>query len=203
MIEIPTLVGSAVRLRPMTHDDAAALANASAEDRGSYSHTSVPDGLQGASDYITTALEQAATGWRLPLVTEFEGRVVGSTSFLAPEIWTWGSGSAHQRDGVPDVCEIGATWLAASAQRTSCNTEAKLLMLRHAFDEWRVHRVSLRTDARNDRSRGAIERLGARFEGVRRADLPGTDDTVRDSAYYSLLADEWPDARRALEKRLS
>ena len=84
------------------------------------------------------------------------------------------------------------TWLAASAQRTRCNTEAKLLMLAHAFERWQVHSVSLKTDERNARSRRAIERLGARFDGLRRADMPGADGTVRTSAYYSILAAEWP-----------
>ena len=98
--------------------------------------------------------------------------------------------------------DIGATWLAASAQRTRCNTEAKLLMLTHAFDVWRVHRVALKTDERNAASRRAIERLGARFEGVRRADMPGQDGSVRHSAYYSIVLAEWPAVRRRLEDAL-
>ena len=83
-------------------------------------------------------------------------------------------------------------WLAASAQRTRCNTEAKYLLLSHAFDVWRVHRVSLKTDERNTKSRRAIERLGAVFDGVRRADMPGQDGSVRNSAYYSIVPGEWP-----------
>ena len=99
--------------------------------------------------------------------------------------------------------DIGATWLAASAQRTRCNTEAKLLMLTHAFDVWRVHRVALKTDERNAASRRAIERLGARFEGVRRADMPGQDGSVRHSAYYSIVQAEWPAVRKTLEDALA
>ena len=99
--------------------------------------------------------------------------------------------------------DIGATWLAASAQRTRCNTEAKLLMLTHAFEVWRVHRVALKTDERNTASRRAIERLGARFEGVRRADMPGQDGSVRHSAYYSIVQAEWPAVRRTLESALA
>jgi RimJ/RimL family protein N-acetyltransferase len=88
--------------------------------------------------------------------------------------------------------EIGWTWLAADVQRTGVNTAMKRLMLEYAFDVWQVHRVTLKTDARNTRSRRAIERLGARAEGVRRAHHPAADGTIRDSAYYSILRDEWP-----------
>jgi len=128
---------------------------------------------------------------------------VGSTSYLGAERWRWPAGSPRQRTDRPDVVEIGATWLAASAQRTRCNTEAKLLMLAHAFDVWQVHRVSLKTDARNMTSRRAIERLGARLEGVRRADMPGSDGSVRDSAYYSIVRAEWPEVRQRLEAALT
>ena len=100
--------------------------------------------------------------------------------------------SSLQRTEHPDAVEIGSTWLAASAQRTRCNTEAKYLLLSHAFDVWRVHRVSLKTDERNTKSRRAIERLGALFDGVRRADMPGQDGSVRNSAYYSIVPGEWP-----------
>jgi RimJ/RimL family protein N-acetyltransferase len=93
--------------------------------------------------------------------------------------------------------------MAASAQRTRCNTEAKYLLLAHAFDVWQVHRVSLRTDERNAASRRAIERLGARFEGARRADLPAPDGSVRNSAYYSIVRAEWSDVRRKLEDALA
>jgi hypothetical protein len=91
---------------------------------------------------------------------------------------------------------------AASAQRTRCNTEAKHLLLSHAFDVWQVHRVSLKTDERNARSRRAIERLGAMFEGVRRGDMPGQDGTVRSSAYYSIMRAEWPAVRKTLDDAL-
>ena len=91
---------------------------------------------------------------------------------------------------------------AASAQRTQCNTEAKHLLLSHAFDVWQVHRLSLKTDERNAGSRRAIERLGAMFEGVRRGDMPGQDGTVRSSAYYSIMRAEWPAVRKTLEDAL-
>jgi RimJ/RimL family protein N-acetyltransferase len=132
------------------------------------------------------------------------GRLVGSTRFLNIEFWTWPEGNAHQR-GVerPDAVEIGATWLAAETQRTPINTEAKLLMLGHAFDRWRVHRVSLMTDARNERSRNAIMRLGARFDGVLRAARPASDGAIRDTAAFSILESEWPAIRAKLQARLT
>jgi len=83
------------------------------------------------------------------------------------------------------------------------SAEAKLLMLSHAFEVWEVHRVAFRTDRRNDRSRTAIERLGAQFEGIRRAERPGFDGTIRDSAFYSIIASEWPDVKANLTRRLN
>ena len=112
--------------------------------------------------------------------------------------------AAHPRHGRehPDVCEIGYTWLAHDAIRTAANTEAKLLMLTHAFEGWDMLRVCLHTDARNKRSQAAIERIGARFEGVLRAHRMGADFTVRDSWRYSILAAEWPEAKARLAERL-
>jgi RimJ/RimL family protein N-acetyltransferase len=104
--------------------------------------------------------------------------------------------------GVPVVAEIGATWLASSAQRTHVNTEAKYLMLGHAFEMWRVQRVSLKTDARNARSRAAIERIGARFDGVLRRFNPAADAGLRDAAFFSILDDEWPTVKPHLESLL-
>jgi len=198
----PVLQGPTVTLRPLSLDDADALAAAAAESREQYAFTRVPDGVEDAQRYIAAALAERETRGRLPFATLWNGRLVGSTSYLGVERWRWPAGSPHQRSEAPDVLEIGATWLAASAQRTRCNTEAKLLMLAHAFDVWQVHRVSLKTDARNAKSRRAIERLGALFEGVRRADMPGQDGSVRDSAYYSIVRAEWPDVRKRLEAAL-
>jgi RimJ/RimL family protein N-acetyltransferase len=197
------LRGSTVTLRPLSLDDAGALAAAAAESREQYAFTRVPDGVEDARRYIEGALADRATRGRLAFATLWQERVVGSTSYLGAERWRWPAGSPLQRSDRPDVVEIGATWLAASAQRTRCNTEAKLLMLAHAFDVWQVHRVSLKTDARNATSRRAIERLGALFEGVRRADMPGADGSVRDSAYYSIVRAEWPPVRTRLEAALT
>src|ERR1700732_1606417 len=103
----------------------------------------------------------------------------------------------------PDGCEIGYTWLAASAMRTAANTEAKLLMLTHAFEEWGVQRVCFHTDVRNERSRAALSRIGARFEGVLRAHRLGADLTARDSARFSVVATEWPAVKQRLRERLA
>ena len=98
--------------------------------------------------------------------------------------------------------EIGSTWYANRVQRTPLNTEAKLLMLTHAFDRWKVLRVCLKTDARNTRSRNAIERIGAVFEGVLRNHMPSYDGGIRDSAFYSITSADWPAVRAGLAARL-
>ena len=196
------LEGPTVTLRLLEIGDAAAMASAATESRQTFGFTRVPDGLDDAQRYIELALAERTTRGRIPFAILWHDRLVGSTSYLDPGYWRWPAGSPLQRAGVPDVVEIGATWLAASAQRTRCNTEAKLLMLRHAFEVWQVHRVSLKTDERNAQSRRAIERLGALFEGVRRADMPGADGTVRSSAYYSIVRAEWPAVRERLETAL-
>jgi len=199
----PVLEGATVTLRPLAISDAGALAAAAAESREHYVYTRVPDGVAEAESYIAGALRDLDDGRRMPFVTLWRDRVVGSTSYLDIEQWRWPAGSPHQRTDRPDVVEIGATWLSQSAQRTRCNTEAKLLMLRHAFDVWEVHRVALTTDERNLRSRQAIERLGARLDGVRRADMPGQDGSVRSSAYYSIVRAEWPAVSARLEAALA
>src|SRR5262250_2710321 len=199
----PVLEGPTVTLRALAISDAAALAAAAAESREHYVYTRVPDGIVEAETYIAVALRESADGRRMPFVTLWRDRVVGSTSYLDMQRWQWPAGSPFQRTDRPDAVEIGATWLAASAQRTRCNTESKLLLLSQAFDGWDVHRVSFKTDERNAQSRRAIERLGAAFEGVRRGDMPGLDGSVRASAYYSIVRAEWPDVRRRLEAALA
>ena len=198
------LTGGYVRLEPLAVDHVAALAAAAAESRTTYGFSWVPEGEGPMADYVDEALAARAAGDQLPFVTvrRADGRVVGTTRFSDVAPWSWPTGSPFQRCDRPDVAEIGHTWLAASAQRTGINTEAKFLMLRHAFEVWEVHVVRLRSDQRNARSRAAIERLGARFEGVRRADRPGADGTVRDSAFYSISRDEWPAVRDQLGARL-
>jgi len=200
------LEGRHVRLEPLTPSHASALWAAARGPRESYVFTTVPEDEAGAARYIETALHDQDAGRSLPFATiaRSTGRVVGSTRFLNIEFWTWPPGHALQRGlDVPDVVEIGATWLAADAQRTAINTEAKLLMLTHAFETWRVHRVSLMTDARNQRSRNAILRLGAQFDGVIRAARPAADWTIRDTAAFSILESEWPMVKGKLCARVN
>jgi N-acetyltransferase len=201
-----TLEGRWVRLEPLARGHASDLLAAASGSRETYGFTAVPATLTETHDYIDGALAEQAAGRALPFVTVDRGRgvVVGATRLFNIEFWPWPPGNAHQRGPErPDVVEIGWTWLAAAAQRTPINTEAKLLMLAHAFDHWRVHRVSLMTDARNERSRNAILRLGARFDGVLRAARPASDGAIRDTAAFSILEAEWPAVRANLQARLT
>jgi N-acetyltransferase len=196
----PVLEGRLVRLEPLAHRHAADLAVAAEEDRSSYAFTWVPRSVQ-VHDYIDSQLARAATGSMAPYaqIAMSSGRAVGATAYWSPRFWP----------GRTDLCavEIGFTWLAASAQGTGINPEAKLLLLGHAFEQWGVVRVDLKTDARNARSRAAIEALGARFEGVLRnwsqSWAAGEDGQLRDSAIFSVIASEWPECRRRFEERLA
>ena len=198
------LTGEHVRLEPLSPAHVPGLAAAAAEDRGSYAFTRVPDGPGETAEYVRAALAEQAGGQVLPfaVVRTPDDAVVGSTRFLDLEVLRIPGVLVPDDRRPPSVAEVGSTWYAASAQRTALNTEVKLLLLGHAFDVWRVLRVTLKTDARNQRSRTAIERLGARFEGVRRAHTTASDGTVRDSAYYSIIAAEWPAVRDGLRRRL-
>jgi len=200
------LEGRHVRLLPLSLDHIDALVAAAAGPRRTFDMTFVPHGLDEVRAYVAEALRAHAAGHALPFTTVSLalGRVVGSTRFGELEYWTWSAGHPQKKpEGIPDAAEIGWTWLAEEAQRTAVNTEAKRLMLGHAFETWRVHRITLITDARNARSRAAIERLGATFEGLRRAHFPAADGTVRDSAAYSIIAAEWPAVRDRLDAFLS
>jgi len=191
------LVGRVVRLEPVTVEHVPALAAAASEDRTSYGWTPVPAGVDQFRAIVEQAQAERMAGRRLTFATmTVDGRVVGSTSFLDPQSWPGGSGRL-------DSIEIGATWIAASAQRTAVNTEAKLLMLVHAFDVLGVHRVALNTDARNERSRAAIARIGATFEGVLHSFRYGVEGTPRDTATFAIAAPDWPAVRVRLEARLT
>jgi len=182
------------------HVDALTAAAAEDEAHDTFRWTFVPGDRAAMEAYVATAIQGREDDLFTPFVTlrQDDDRVVGSTRFLT-ERWDWtASDPSRQRRDAPDVVEIGWTWLRPSVQRTAVNTEAKLLMLTHAFETWQVHRVCLRTDRRNERSRNAIERLGATLDGVIRADRPGSDGTVRDTAHYSITADEWPAIRQVL-----
>ncbi|HEY0935170.1 MAG TPA: GNAT family protein [Trebonia sp.] len=203
------LEGRRVRLEPLTAGHVADLVQAATESRDTYQFTLVPADQAAMTRYVEAALEDQRTGWALPfaLRDRRSQAVIGSTRFLDLDYWHWPPSwppgrTTPQPDAIPTVAEIGSTWLAPSAQRTGGNTEAKLLMLSHAFDTWGVLRVTLKTDARNTRSRRAIERAGGRFEGIRRAHARAVDGSVRDTAYYSIVDREWPAVRAALQARL-
>lgn len=194
------LVGRHVVLEPLTIEHEPGLLAAAGEDRSTYDWTAVPSTAAEVSSFVADALRARDGGHQEPFAVRraTDGVVVGSTRFLNIERWP-----TARADGRPDSAEIGSTWYAASAQRTAINTEAKLLLLTHAFEVWGVQRLQLKTDARNARSRAAIERLGARFEGVLRHYQPGLGalgsvTAVRDTAMYSILPDEWPAVKQRL-----
>ncbi|MFE5795150.1 GNAT family N-acetyltransferase [Streptomyces sp. NPDC056503] len=199
-LEGPVLEGTRVRLEPLDHRHAEDLAAAVEENRDSYGFTWVPTAAE-VEGYIDAQLARAAAGKLAPYaqVDRVSGRAVGATAYWDPRPWPTGEGLC--------AIEVGFTWLAASAQGTGMNTEAKYLLFRHAFENWGVARVDLKTDARNTRCRAAIEGVGARFEGVlrnwSRSWAPGEDGLLRDSAIFSITAAEWPDCRARLGQRIA
>ena len=195
-----TLQGSVVRLVPLEQSHAEGLLAAANEDRSSYVFTIVPTDAAQMRAFIDLAQAEAARGASVPFATldAKTGRPVGSTRFMSLDRWRPYFEPAAPKDAVPDGVEIGSTWLSKSAQRTAINSEAKLLMLCHAFDAWKVQRVTLKTDARNLKSRHAIQRLGAKEDGVLRAWQLATDGGPRDTAIYSILQSEWPAVRARL-----
>jgi RimJ/RimL family protein N-acetyltransferase len=191
-VEPITLTGTHVQLIPMQPAHADALW-AAAQDESIWQWTLSRISSRADTDrYIAYALEQQARGNQLPFVTisRATGEIVGSTRFdeITPE---------HRR------VEIGWTWLTPRWQRTPINTEAKYLMLRHAFEVWACVRVQLKTDALNVRSQRAIERLGAVREGVLRSHYIMPDGRRRDSIYYSFLDTEWQTVKAHIERLLS
>jgi RimJ/RimL family protein N-acetyltransferase len=200
MLEAPQLAGSRARLEPLTVSHVPALLAAASEDPSLYAWNVVPTTEQEMDAYVREAISGYRDGVFIAyaIVRQSDDRVVGSTRYNRIEHWRWPESHPEHARATPDVCEIGYTWLARSAIRTGINTDAKRLLLTYAFEAWRVHRVALRTDVRNARSRAAIERLGAKLDGIVRAERAGRDGAVRDSALYSIIASEWPAARTRL-----
>jgi RimJ/RimL family protein N-acetyltransferase len=185
------LDGRIVRLEPLSRSHEQGLWTASRDPR-TWRWLSIVQPQTGSewSAWIEQALAEADAGREIPLVTVLNGAVVGSTRFLAlrPE-----HGSV----------EVGWTWLHPDAWGTGANVEAKLLQLRHAFETWGCRRVELKTDALNERSRRALEALGATFEGIHRKHMLVRAGESRDSAWYSVVDDGWPSVRAQLESRLA
>jgi RimJ/RimL family protein N-acetyltransferase len=203
-METLQLSGRHVRLEPLDHRHVDGLAAAAAGDRSLYQWSPVPQNKTEATTYVDTALAWLNAGTAVPFATVRvnDGVVIGSTRFFNLERWAWPPGHSRSRRPAPDACEIGYTWLTRSAIRTAANTEAKLLMLTHAFETWQVLRVCLHTDVRNQRSRAAIERIGGKFEGILRAHRMAADFIARDSARFSIVTAEWPEVKQRLNRLL-
>jgi len=195
------LKGRHVRLEPLEHRHIDGLVAAAAEDPSLYRWSPVPQGKIEAVNYVDIALARRNAGTAVPfaIVRLDSDAVIGSTRFWNLERWSWPPGHRSHGRTVPDACEIGYTWLTRSAIRTAANTEAKLLLLTHAFDGWGVLRVCFHTDARNQRSRAALERIGGRFEGILRSHRMAADYTARDSVRYSIVSSEWSAVKQRLQ----
>jgi N-acetyltransferase len=202
-LETGELTGKFVRLEPLELRHVDGLVAASAGEKDLYQWSPIPQGKAEAEKYVETALEWQRDRTAVSYATvRIEDRaVIGSTRFFNLDWWAWPVGHAQHGRLTPDGCEIGYTWLARSAIRTAANTEAKLLMLTHAFEIWKVFRVCLHTDVRNERSRAAIERIGGKLEGVLRAHRLAADFIPRDSARYSIVAVEWPGVKERLARK--
>lgn len=184
-----TLTGRFVRLEPIAEAHRDDLRAAAAQDPATFRYMSTDLSIGDAAwpSYLADALRPEYVTWAT--VDAATGLAVGSSRFgdIAPE---------HGR------VEIGWTWIAPSHQRTAINTQAKLLQLGYAFDELGASRVALKTDGRNLRSQAAIERLGALREGALRRHMRMPDGFIRDTVYFSILAEEWPAVKVRLEERL-
>jgi RimJ/RimL family protein N-acetyltransferase len=188
-----TLEGSFVRLEPIRHEHAELfweVAKSDLEDIFRW----IPYSMKTREDFqrlIDKAFTEQERGESTVFATveRASGRVIGSTRFM-------------NIDRVNRRVEIGSTWIAPAWQRTAVNTEAKYLMLRHAFEAWGCVRVELKTDALNQRSRNAILRIGAKEEGTLRRHVVTWTGRIRDSVYFSILDNEWPEVKAKLEARL-
>lgn len=189
--EIPTLVGDYVRLEPLSHEHAADLSIASDDGKlHELWYTWVPD-TAGMTAEIDRRLGLYEQGTMLPFATiDVEsGKAIGMTTFMNMKLENF-------------KIEIGSTWMAASYQGTAINPEAKLLMLSYAFDVLNCNAVELRTHEKNAQSRAAIEKLGAKLDGMLRNDMVMGNGTLRNTAVYSITKDEWPGVHDGLIARL-
>lgn len=188
-----TLEGNLVRLEPLTSDHAPGLFEATKESDELWRHMAInPETISDIDLFIESALREQDAGTSVPftIIERATGSVVGSTRYM--DIRAIHSG-----------LEIGWTFLATRVWRTGINTECKYLLLQHAFEECSCARVQLKTDALNQRSRDAILRIGAQFEGILRKHQLRRDGSLRDTAMYSITDDEWPGVKERLEQRMS
>ena len=191
-IEPVSLSTDRLTLRPLSLSDVPALGEAASDGELWEKKTTTVPRPEGFEAYVQKALELQEAGLALPFATVVnEGnQVIGSTRYMNID-------AANHR------VEIGTTWIAKSWQRTFVNTHAKYLMLRHAFEVLDCNAVELRTHRLNDQSRAAIERLGARLDGILRQHMIMPDGHIRDTAVYSIIRDEWPEVKTNLERRLA
>ena len=187
-----TLEGQRVRLEPLKAHHVEPLLRAASDPRIWQFTSNIISTAADMQKYVEAALDWQNAGTAVPFVTMERGshRVIGSTRFANID-------RDHRR------AEIGWTWLNPEFWRTAINTEAKYLMLRHAFEQWKCIRVELKTAAKNARSRTAILHLGAKEEGTLRHHMIQPDGSYRDSVYFSILAEEWPAVKKQLEERLA
>jgi RimJ/RimL family protein N-acetyltransferase len=188
-----TLEGRAVRLEPLRLDHAPLLWDVVKNDLAD-TFRWLPYSMAKPEDFqqvVEKALDELQRGESLPFATveRGSGRVIGSTRYM-------------NIDGANRKVEIGSTWIAPAWQRSAINTEAKYLMLRHAFEQWGCLRVELKTDALNQKSRNAILRIGAKEEGTLRQHMITYTGRLRDTVYFSILDKEWPEAKAKLEAKL-
>ena len=193
------LAGQHLRLEPLQHEHVPGLLAAASGGGELYRWSPVPQDEAQVRRYVETAVAARDAGQAVSfaVVRMTDDTVIGSTRFFDLGYWPWPDGVA--RNG-PDTCEIGYTWLSRDAIRTGANTEMKRLMLTYAFEVWQVRSVCLHTDARNQRSRDAMQRIGARFEGILRSHRLGADLNPRDSVRFSITAAEWPSVRLRLDE---
>jgi RimJ/RimL family protein N-acetyltransferase len=191
-IEPVTLSTERLTLRLLRLDDVPALAQAATDGELWEKKTTTVPMPEDFKAYVQKALELQAAGLALPFTTVVKegNRVAGSTRFM-------------NIDALNHRVEIGTTWIARSWQRTFVNTHAKFLMLHHAFEVLGCNAVELRTHRLNDQSRAAIERLGAKLDGILRQHMIMPDGHVRDTAVYSIIRDEWPSVKADLERRMT
>jgi RimJ/RimL family protein N-acetyltransferase len=187
-----TLAGRHVRLEPLELSHAEELLEVALEPELWRFTTKRIDSPEALRTYLDTAMAERDSGVSLPFITREAdgGRAIGSTRFL--------NISRHDRR-----VEIGWTWIGKRWQRTAANTEAKYMMLRHAFETWECVRVELKTSSLNERSRAAIRRIGGVEEGIFRRHMRNADGSWRDTVYFSILDREWPDVKKRLEDRLA
>ncbi|HEU4389892.1 MAG TPA: GNAT family protein [Blastocatellia bacterium] len=191
-IEPVTLEGNSVRLEPLSYNHIPNLWRAGADPEIFRWMPYVIRSEEDMRNLVTTLMRFAEAGTWLPFATVHRptGEVVGSTSYLNID-------TAHRR------VEIGATWITPRFQRSAVNTEAKYLMLRHAFEEWGCIRVEFKTDSLNEKSRAALTRIGASEEGIFRNHMIQPDGRLRHSVYFSVIDSEWPDVKARLERMMS